>query len=86
MGEDSNEYFESRIEEIEYTKPDSLVTFDNPNTYYSLMPLWKQVPDDYKGYNQAQYVTERNLDKSLHPTLSGNKEWANFLYKKVNEY
>ena len=83
MGEDSNKYFENRIEEIEDTKPTSLVSFDNPNTYYSLMPLWKQVPDDYKKYNQAQYVTNENLDNTLHPTLEANRLWAKKLEKII---
>jgi len=51
-----------------------------------LKSLWKQVPEDYKKYNQAEYVTSENLDETLHPTLNGNKLWSEFLYKKVNEY
>ena len=80
------EYFETIIEEIEQNKPKSLVGFDNPSTFYSLKSLWKQVPEDYKKYNQAKYVTSENLDETLHPTLEGNKLWSDFLYEKVNEY
>ena len=79
------EYFENLIEEIENNKPKSIIGFDNLDTYYSLMSLWKQVPDDYKKYNQVQYITNENLDDTLHPTLEGNKEWAKFLYEKINE-
>ena len=82
--ENTVEYFENRIEEIEKNKPKSLIGFDNPDTYYSLMSLWKQVPDDYKKYNQVQHITNENLDDTLHPTLEGNKEWAKFLYEKIN--
>ena len=81
--ENTVEYFENLIEEIEKNKPKSFIGFDNPDTYYSLMSLWKQVPDDYKKYNQAQYVTNENLDNTLHPTLEGNRLWAKKLEKII---
>jgi len=84
--ENTIEYFENLIEEIEKNKPKSLIGFDNPDTYYSLVSMWKQVSDDYKKYNQAHHITNENLDKTLHPTLKGNKLWSDFLYEKINEY
>ena len=78
--ENTIEYFENLIEEIENNKPKSLIGFDNPDTYYSLVPLWKQVPDDYKKYNQVQHITNENLDDTLHPKGDGNKMWSDFLF------
>ena len=83
--ENTIEYFENLIEEIENNKPKSLIGFDNPDTYYSLVPLWKQVPDDYKKYNQVQHITNENLDKTLHPKGDGNKMWSDFLFNVIEK-
>ena len=51
------------------------IGFDNPNTYYSFNDLWKEVPNDYKKYNQLKCVTLDNIDETLHPNDKGNKIW-----------
>jgi len=83
FGENTVEYFESIIDEINANKLKELIGFDNPSTYYSLMPLWKQVPDDYKKYNQLEYITMDNIDETLHPVGDGNKMWSDFLFNVI---
>jgi hypothetical protein len=85
FGENTVEYFESIIDEINVNKPKELIGFDNPSTYYSLMPLWKQVPDDYKKYNQLEYITVDNIDETLHPKRDGNKMWSDFLFNVIEK-
>jgi hypothetical protein len=83
IGENTIEYFESKIEEIEDSKPIKLVGYDNPNTYYNLRELWKQVPEDYKKYNQLECIMN-NVDSTLHPTIEGNKIWSDRLYQLIS--
>jgi len=83
---DTEEYYETAISKIESNKPKSFIGFDNPNTYYSLNDLWKEVPNDYKKYNQLKCVTLDNIDETLHPNDEGNKIWANFLYEVINDF
>ena len=83
LGENTIEYFESKIEEIENNKPTKLVGYDNPNIYYSLITLWKQVSDDYKKYNQLKCITMNNVDSTLHPTAEGNRVWSDRLYELI---
>jgi hypothetical protein len=81
--ENTVKYFEDKIEEIENNKPKEFIGHDNPSTYYSLTTLWKQVPDDYKKYNQLEYIRIDNVDETLHPTKEGNKLWADRLYELI---
>ena len=82
---DTIEYYETAISNIESNRPKSFIGFDNPNTYYSLNDLWKEVPNDYKKYNQLKCVTLDNIDETLHPNDKGNKIWADFLYGVIND-
>jgi hypothetical protein len=82
IGENTIEYFESKIKEIENHKPTKLIGYDNPNTYYNLSGLWKQVSEDYKKYNQLEYI-DNNVDSTYHPTTEGNRIWSDKLYELI---
>lgn len=84
LGENTIEYFESKIEEIENNKPTKFIGYDNISTYYSLITLWKQVSDDYKKYNQLECITMNNVDSTLHPTTEGNRVWSDRLYELIS--
>ncbi len=85
FGENTIDYFEKTLDELEDTKPKKLLGYDNPPTYYSLKSLWKKVPQDYKINNQLEQVTDKNLDETLHPTPKGDEIWSEYLTKQVKK-
>tara|TARA_B100001778_G_scaffold280526_1_gene245278 strand:+ start:822 stop:1583 length:762 start_codon:yes stop_codon:yes gene_type:complete len=85
FNENTMEYYEKIITKIENNKPKSFIGFDNPDTYYCLKDLWEEVPEDYKKYNQLEYVTLDNVDETLHPNDVGNMMWAKYLQEVIND-
>lgn len=80
FGENTIEYYDNIVDDLEKNKISKLRTFDNIDTYYSLHALWDCVPSDYKELNHLEFIGEENLDESLHPTPRGHELWSDKLF------
>jgi len=62
--------------------------YDYPENYYSLIQLWDKVPKMYKDLNQFKFLKSLGNDyfyERGHPTEDGHKEWANVVYKYIED-
>ena len=80
FGDNTIEYYDNIVDDLEKNKISKLRTFDNIDTYYSLHALWDCVPSDYKELNHLEFIGEENLDESLHPTPRGHELWSDKLF------